>query len=60
VKLVLRGSRSLPVRSSLGNDRWFSSTVEVAKSERGDSSIDIDIVRLFDVRKVAELSRGGV
>jgi hypothetical protein len=45
VKLVLRGSRSLPVRSSLGNERWFSSTVKVGEGERGVSSMDMDIAR---------------
>jgi hypothetical protein len=61
VKLVLRGSRSLPVRSSLGNEWWwFSSTIEVGEAERGVSSIDMDMVRPFNVRKVAEVSREGV
>jgi hypothetical protein len=60
VKLVLRGSRSLPVRSSLGNERWFSSTVEVGEGERGVSSMDMDNARWFNVRIVEEVSRGGV
>jgi hypothetical protein len=60
VKLVLRGSRSLPVLSSLGNERWFSSTVEAGEAEREDVRNDMDTVRLVDERKVADVSREGV
>jgi hypothetical protein len=60
VKLVLRGSRSLPVRSSLGNERLFSSTVKVGEGERGVSSMDMDNARWFKVRIVEEFSRAGV
>jgi hypothetical protein len=60
VKLVLRGSRSLPDRSSLGIERWLSSTVEAGEVERGESRNDKDTVRLFKVRNVEEVSREGV
>jgi hypothetical protein len=57
VKLVLRGSLSLPVLSSLGKERWFSSTVEAGEVERGESITDMDMVRLLDGRKMGQLSR---
>jgi hypothetical protein len=60
VKLVLRGRRSLPDRSSFGIERWFSSTVEAGEAERGESRKDMDTVRLFNVRNVEEVSREGV
>tara|TARA_R110002003_G_scaffold70_39_gene6649 strand:- start:5595 stop:5909 length:315 start_codon:yes stop_codon:yes gene_type:complete len=61
VKLVLRGNRSIPVRSNLGKERWFSlSTVEAGDAERGESRKDIDTVRLLEIRKVLEISRDGV
>lgn len=59
VKLVLRGSRSLPARSSRGSERWFSSTVEAGDAERGESRKDMDMVRLLKVRGVEEVSREG-
>ena len=59
VKLVLRGSLSRPDLSSLGNERWCSSTVEAGEAERGESRNDMDTVRLLDGRKVAEVSSPG-
>ena len=60
VKLVLRGSLSMPVLRSFGKERRFSSTVETGEAERGDSRNDMDTVRLLAGRKVAEVSREGV
>jgi hypothetical protein len=60
VKLVLRGRRSLLVLRSLGNERWVSSTVDAGEAEREESMKDMETVRLFDGRKVADDSREGV
>ena len=60
VKLVLRGILSIPLLSSLGNERRFSSSADAGEAERGESRNDIDTVRLFDGRIAPEVSCDGV
>lgn len=56
VKLVLRGIRSMPLRSSRGIVRRFSSMIDTGDVERGDSRKDMDTARMLGGRMLAEVS----
>lgn len=61
VKLVLRGSLSVLVLVNiLGKERRFSSIVDAGDADRGDSRTDIETVRWFGGRKVADEINEGV
>lgn len=60
VKLVLRGSRSVPFLKSRGKERRFSSTVEAGDADRGESIKDIETVRLFGGREAVDVDDEGV
>lgn len=60
VKLVLRGILSVPVRSILGKERRFSSTVDAGEADRGDSMNGMETVRWFGGRKVVDVFNEGV
>lgn len=60
LKLVRRGSLSILGLNMRGNERRFSSEVEVSDDERGQSRADMETVRMLGDGKVAFEARTGV
>lgn len=54
VKLMLRGSLSVPFLNSLGNEGRFSLTVDAGDADRGESIRDMETARWPGGRKVAD------
>ena len=60
LKLVRRGSLSMLGLNMRGNERRFSSELEVSDDERGQSRADMETARMLGEQKVGFEARTGV